>query len=379
MYIADSLFAGIWLSRNFGVNYTRSLLPVLYSYDNTYSSVCMDSSGRYLVAARSGAIPTIYYSHDYGATWNPSNTPSPALDWFAISSDASGANVVVTYYYSGYTTEVWHSSDYGVNWDSNPIPSGLYYWITYAPNSQYIYTSNYGRQPILQGLVLHVPSVFPTAVPTHPTPVPTHYPTVIPGSETWQQVTARLLPTDLYFWTGVAASWDGQYVIAIASDDIWTTYDWGENWYGAANDMQGAWTTVGMSGNGMYSVVAIHTPTVIKGVLWQGVYGCVLNAYELDDHTFYWHHITQLPSLAWNSVALSGNGTYVLVAGSGYEGLPGAIYVSNQQFFNFVKATAPDLNYSSVAVSSSGQFAVASVSNGECVSSFFFLLVLNLW
>ena len=189
---------GIFLSSDFGYSFTRTIAPVSKWYnlainsngtifygasinDTIYRSldsgnsweavsvtgniqadeagfysVSCDSTGQYVMATTFynsdyyQGVGKIYFSHDYGSTWNQSNTVTAG--YISITSSHSGQIV----YSAANLKGIYRSMDYGASFTKvNTMSSALnYFWvttdisgenvITVVSNGRLYYSNNFG-------------------------------------------------------------------------------------------------------------------------------------------------------------------------------------------------------------------------------------------
>ena len=99
---------GIRTSSDYGQTWSQ---PTTAANLNIYN-LCMSSTGQYCVASLNGSNFTLF-SVDYGNTWNASAlTYSFAYSWFAMKPD--GSLILASDFQNN--TGIWYSTDYGNSW-----------------------------------------------------------------------------------------------------------------------------------------------------------------------------------------------------------------------------------------------------------------------
>eukprot|EP01040_Poterioochromonas_malhamensis_P007591 gene7591-8194_t len=155
--------------------------------DNYWPYIAGDSTGRYLAASSSYYKSVIYISSNYGVNWTLSS--APVRSWSSLCSDSTGQYLVAGVY-KGY---IYASSDYGATWDRTTAPYGIWTPMACTPSLSRIYvlnanTSDWTGAPgyIYTGVPTSAPSVSPTHTPSLTptiyldTQVPTFSPSVSP-------------------------------------------------------------------------------------------------------------------------------------------------------------------------------------------------------
>jgi hypothetical protein len=180
---------GIYTTSNQGRNWTQTSAPI-----KTWQAIASDASGQYLAAAVNNG--GIYTSSNYGGNWTLTSAPRNSA-WTSITSDGSGGILAATI--GGAGGNVYFSMDYGITWNEATVPQ--HPWQTIACNSIgsiliaaavdgtiYIGTFVPTSQPTIQ------PSSHPSSQPfssptSQPTVTPTDQPSCSPTSQPSSQPT----------------------------------------------------------------------------------------------------------------------------------------------------------------------------------------------
>ena len=109
----------IYTSTNFEVNWTQA--------DNIPSciwiAITSSADGQHLVAIPSDNSTFIYSSGDFGATWNPINTPSALLNCICSSADGNKLAAGEWNDFPPNPSLIYTSTNAGLNWTANNSPS----------------------------------------------------------------------------------------------------------------------------------------------------------------------------------------------------------------------------------------------------------------
>ncbi|HTV40639.1 MAG TPA: hypothetical protein VMF08_08690 [Candidatus Sulfotelmatobacter sp.] len=189
----------------------------------------------------------------------------------------------------------------------------------------------------------------------------------------------------------VAVSPDGSS-LAVAVDDglIYTSDNFGSSWAAPYGDEAGTWLSVALSSDGYYLLagnpavgvygwydygfdelvnnekvyaakvaIASESGQIVAAAADTGIYIGSLGYNEYGEYGIIWT-LSGAPSVGWNSVATSSDGTHLVAVGGG------GIYTSTNSGANWTLQTgAPQsANWFSVASSSDGSHLVAGVSGG---------------
>lgn len=111
----------------------------------SWNGIATSSSGEFIAAAACLG-GSIYQSSDYGQTWSETTSaPSSGYNWFAITSDSTGSQIVAVSSDAGGVGGMYLSSDLGVTWSQTSVPSNLA-WTSVSSSSsgQYVMATSSG-------------------------------------------------------------------------------------------------------------------------------------------------------------------------------------------------------------------------------------------
>jgi photosystem II stability/assembly factor-like uncharacterized protein len=159
----------IYFSNDYGVTWNQST-----TVNAGYISIASSFTGQYVYAAAN--VKGIYRSSDYGQTFTKVNTMSSSLNYFWVATDLSGANVI-TIISNG---PLYYSNNYGTSWtkSNDATTSGNRDWkrVAFNGNGTSIIASigvGTSTSPSVAGIVIG------DIVTVYPSPTPTYYPTYI--------------------------------------------------------------------------------------------------------------------------------------------------------------------------------------------------------
>ncbi len=118
------VFNEVYISNDYGISYTTTTIPGVY-YDNiTEKGIIMSENGKYIYILFSTNPPgnyQLYYSHDYGITFNAGILLTSS--YYNITTDSSGRYVIISRYFDDGINPyfIFYSEDYGVNFTYNNI------------------------------------------------------------------------------------------------------------------------------------------------------------------------------------------------------------------------------------------------------------------
>eukprot|EP01040_Poterioochromonas_malhamensis_P015014 gene15014-16723_t len=189
-YLAAAASDGIYTSTNYGQTWIyQPGAPNNYQGQSNYwPYIAADSTGRYLAASSSYSKAVIYLSSNYGVNWTLSS--APIRSWSSLCSDSTGQYLVAGVY-KGY---IYASSDYGATWDRTTAPYGIWTPMACTPSLNRLYAKNANTTDwtgapgyIYTGVPTSAPSVSPTHAPSFPpteyieTGIPTFAPSISPS------------------------------------------------------------------------------------------------------------------------------------------------------------------------------------------------------
>jgi hypothetical protein len=291
--LGQTTFAGngdIWTSADAGATWTDRTAGTDAS-GQRWASVASDSTGTRLAAvswkAQAGAGGDVWTSADAGVTWTKRLTISPLDQAPTVTSDATGAHLVV----AGW--DVWTSSDGGINWidqtDGTDAPTD---WLDLASDATGAH---------LVGLTTIAGDDVWTSSD---------------GGKTWVDRTAGTSASGLV-WARVASDSSGARLVAaswgrsdgtdgcVPQADVWTSADFGTTWTNQTKETPASgqqWTALASDATGTTLVAATGD------AIWRST-----------DKGGSWTNDTagMVASSQWSSVASNAMGTgLVAVAGT---------------------------------------------------------------
>jgi hypothetical protein len=288
---------------------------------NTWSGISCSNDGKYVVACiRNASAPSglIYYSSNYGASFNNSNATIANITGIAMSNTGQYA------YACGYgsTSYTYISSNLGQAWGTTASRQGNFFlsiatssnglnFIASRDNSPTLsggfmyYATNLGAMTLSTGtnppcnfIALSGNGQYGIACPNANATVSGIYWSTNKG-QTWTQYASL---TTIKFG-GCAISANGQYAIAGAasSGKIYYSNDFGVTWI-ASNSVSANWQGASMSDSGQYCIFALGNGNIAYSNDY-GVNWTVLNAVGATGYTT-------------NTVAMSKNGQYAFLTTS---------------------------------------------------------------
>jgi photosystem II stability/assembly factor-like uncharacterized protein len=165
--------------------------------------------------------------------------------------------------------------------------------------------------------------------------------------ESWQALSADQLKYAR--WSSVTVSSSGRYQTAVSYSDseyntangvIYISSDYGNTWNVSKLDLNASWFSVSMSSSGQYQTISgsdIETEEPIA-ILYSNDYGVTWNQSDL---------------IFIGIITVSSSGQYQTVVGK-YNN--NQIWYSDDYGLSWYKSEAPELDYWSITMSSSGQF-----------------------
>jgi photosystem II stability/assembly factor-like uncharacterized protein len=151
-------------------------------------------------------------------------------------------------------------------------------------------------------------------------------------------------------WVDVSMSSCGKYQTAITNSspfgNIYVSSDYGNTWILAASSIISP-QRIAMSSDGKIQVLAKYTPT--QEYVISNDYGNTWTAGDVSSTS------------GVRAVAISSDGKYITLVGSG---TPDRIYISSDYGSTWTTVGPSSIGFSAVAMSSNGQYQVASASSG---------------
>ena len=248
--VAVALTGGIYNSLNYGYTWTKSSASILLQW----SSVTCSSSGQYAYA--SVELGSIYYSTNYGSGWNILVSSPSNLFWISISASNSGQYV----YAVVNGGHIYNSSDYGASWGILGSGNDSYTGVACSDNGQYV------------GAVVFNGYIY----------ISMNYGKSFVASSSQSE------------WTGIAFDSSGQFVVVASKSGLYTSQNFGVTFEESYAAVDGFWESVACDSSGQY----LYAVAYGVGVYYSNNYGVSWNAMNA-------------PVQAWVFVATSSNGQYV--------------------------------------------------------------------
>jgi hypothetical protein len=379
-YIAAVAYnSSIYLSSNSGTNWNT--IPNSVSY---WTSVSMSSSGQY-IAATSGAYSAeiIFISSNFGSTFATATAPSNS--WISIAMSSSGQYIAVT----GTGVGIYISSNFGSTFATATAPSNTCISIAMSSTGQYMAACVYDGGGIYTNINLvsqittnylsngvDLGSLFTPLTPSTSFTITSNYlsngvdlgamfapyNSVIPNfSQNW--TTGPLLsfiPFKLAMSRdGVCqlANVNGGKIYYLNSTNIWTL----------SNSLSQSWMEMAISdvtSNGYICLAVVHSAT-------SGIYISTNSGVTWAAST---------PALSgsnqWWGVSISSDATTAFVVSSDNSTSSATGYVYSTRQTPYINNTStwsqvpalPLAHWREVAMSSSGQYVVACIANGNTAS-----------
>jgi len=385
-YITATVNDGfIYVSSDFGITWIPK------DSQRNWGAIAMSDDGQYQTAGDYDGLNDgfLYRSDDFGQSWTPTNQVG---SWFSVAMSADGSRQVS----NGFSESVWLSVDFGLTW---AIIEGSKSWwdIGMSSTGQYITAvQTFGPNRVSSDFGATFTSVSPgysqTASITMSDDGQTQF--TAPGNtvfgslstdfgasnstvnyNSFQRVigsasnfdasiiyladngnfgaggeiykstdtaaTFNTVPA-LHTWTSLATSTDGRIIVATANNDyIYVSTDLQPTW--TIRDSQRAWTSIAMTAGGL-----IQQATVNAGQVYE----------SLDTGTT-WSPITTLPTLFWQSSAMSADSTVRAVVATGQP-----IWYKAGAVLAWIASSSPSLNWTDIAMTADGTYQTA-VADGS--------------
>jgi hypothetical protein len=260
-------------------------------------------------------------------------TTAPVASWRAVACSADGGKVFAACQHILRVPEtfdepgpIYASTDSGLTWMETSAPSDLWTSLACCADGTKLVAAaklgnNWNGANVGDGLIY---------ISTN-------------SGASWIQADA---PAD--FWSSVACSADGRFMVAATSGSIYVSVDSGQTWTlttAPAND----WTSVACSADGTKLLAAAYIGLIYTSTNSGATWGPA-NA----------------PSGSWNSVASSADGGK-LVAASG-DGYLVSIYISADSGATWTQTGPPGNIWSSVACSADGTIVFAAPSGNNSMN-----------
>lgn len=280
-----------------------------------WQTVAVSASGQYMTAG--GNIGTIYYSGNYGQTWN---SIAVTGNMTSIAMSASGQYQLVAAF---GTNGIYYSRNFGASWTASNAPTApQWYEVCMSTSGQFASACN--------------------ATSTNVTYYSTDY------GVTWTASTA-VSPSGPF--QGIACSASGQYQIAaIVSGIIYYSSNYGQSWTASNVSNAGGIQGASMSSSGQYAMVI--TNGTLGNVWYSSNYGV----------TF----VSTAAGATSNNIrgsSMSASGQYQLAAG-----YSGGMYYSLNYGISWTLGSSTT-TWFSASMSANGQYCLACIPGGAVYMS----------
>jgi len=303
------------LQYNTGYSWTSAGLT-----ERGYQSCAMSASGQYAVAGVNDSTGKMYYSSDYGKTWNASAMPEDVIGYFYIPSMSASGQYAVACGRINSTGRSYYSSDYGQTWtQTSNAGSNYIFSVAISGSGQYSIKADY--------------------------PGYLYYSNDYGG--TWSNANSSSSS-----WRTVSMSASGQYAVASVAGSGTGTYlyysvDYGQTWVASGSSVQ-SFVEVSMSSSGQYCVGCNNDVSTGK-------------IYYSSDYGQTWSQSTSAPGAFWQSCSISSTGQYALAC---QNQASGKFYYSTDKGVTWTAMSfATTGSCLGVAISKSGQYALGIMGN----------------
>jgi len=402
--ITSCINNGIYYTSNTSTIYTSMELTTvfepLYKYDSWnptnsilgyWVAISMSYTGQYVIALDYNNN-RLYYSSDYGVTWNVSSSITSAHTYSALSISSSGQYGICSPNLNSGLFGIWYSSNYGATWTKSATASttywqgssissgGKYAIASTVGTTRSYYSSNYGVTWTINAV--SVPPWRLSAISGNGYAIATE---VVNGGggggiyySTNNGQTWTLSNADITVWKSLTISSSGQY--AIAGDwkynggigggytgHIYISVNYGVDWTLTLTLLNINPYKLTTSYSGQYAIVI--------GLYDDGIIQLNISKYS-NDFGNTWTDITNTPLNSYNnSISISGSGQYAVLCNSSFSSNLGYIYsciatnkiITPSLIYNTWTVTPSSATgaWSSVSMSSTGQYAIGCISSGK--------------
>jgi len=344
--------------------------------------ISMSDSGKYVIlGGGNGAINMgIYKSSDYGNTWTIAKTESTTSYWFSSAISSSGQYSIVSSNWWGgnYGDYTQYSNNYGVTF--NKMDTSYSGRVSMSGSGEYIYISNgstiySSTNPKMLNCIFS--QNFSAPVTNNWKSVKlsdsgqygiaciestTGSGAIYYSSDYGAGWTKNVIVSTSNAWSSVAISGSGQYALSgiSGSGSIYISSNYCVNWVDVPS-ITGNWTSSALSSSGQYCIACTGSTTNTNNT------NSVI--YKSLDYGVTWSINTSTPTNAnWSSVALSSSGQYS-IAGSNNSTGTGLLYKSSDYGVTWTNVSPITGTWISVALSSSGLFGISSIIGGAVYKS----------
>ena len=406
--ITSSTNNGIYYTSNTSTTYTSMEITTVfeplykyYSWNPTNSilgywvAISMSYTGQYVIALDDNSN-RLYYSSDYGVTWNVSPSITNTHYSSIISISSSGQYGICSPNSASGLVGIWYTSNYGATWTKSATASttywqgssissgGKYAIASTVGTTRSYYSSNYGVTWTINAV--SVPAWVLSAISGNGYAIatqaggggsggnlwPMYYSTN--NGQTWTLSNAQTLA-----WKSLTISSSGQY--AIASDSkfnnvlgayeghIYISVNYGVDWTLTLTVANTNLTNLTTSYSGQYAIVI--------GLYDNGTIQLNISKYS-NDFGNTWTDITNtILNYYNNSISISGSGQYAVLCNgnSSFSGTLGYIYsciatnniITPSLIYNTwtVAPSSATGAWTSLSMSNTGQYAIGCISSGQ--------------
>jgi hypothetical protein len=365
MYTNSQTTSGLYYSNNYGTSWS-TLTNGVPSSINSYQ-IAVSSTGQYVLTASQALL---LLSSDYGKSFSPAPVNFYG-GWQTCTMSSTGQ-----YMYAGPGSNyLYYSTNFGVTWNPTylPLTSGNWNSLSMSSNGQYMMVANYGGGIYINSGIpittMGINNSSPQYALDHVGSFNLNN-AITSGTNfgaplTWTTPTALINNSSVYQTS--ATSYNGQFMlVAMNTGGLWLSHDFGATFFQPQSaTFTSAITVTGTSCSysGQYMLACCASSGATHGVYLSTNYGIT------------W---TQIPSStlstswSWYMVSMSGTGQYML-AGSNQNGF---VYLSNNygtSWTNIPHATLPtNYGYLGASISSTGQYMLVgswSPGNGIYLST----------
>jgi hypothetical protein len=321
-----------------------------------WSSITMSSSGQYMAACIKNTTNIgacgIYLSSNYGTTGSWNRVYDVSDNWQSITMSSSGQYIAACTFIGKATSTngIYKSLDFGTSWSATNGGKELpWQSVSISSSGQYMAACLNGASSVTTGNLY----IFKDFLTTGPISINTAI--NIPWYDVTISNTGTYINTCMYGSGGDSGS--GIFTQtpppSYGTSTFWNTSDSSSNWTSIASSSSGQYVVACTS-----STSGTNTPI---GIYLSTKYGST-SIVGVNDNT--WYQVNPLAA-AWSSIAMSSSGQYIAACinntGTGASG----IYLSSNYgatgSWRQINSTAAA--WSSIAMSSTGQYIAACINN----------------
>ena len=343
---------GIYISSDYGVNWV-----LVYNVDKSWNSIAISSNGKYMICGSFyDNTSQVVVSQDFGASWFISRSTS-SLYFLSVSISSDGKYMLVGSKEpnSEGAGTVEQSKDYGISFNTILSYGGFYKSFASVSNSsdgKYIATVRGDVRSIEVSSDYGVNWINP------------------------------IYDANGTAFSSISVSSSGQYMAVSASDgggnvpgSIFISNDYGKTWLASSSS---GWNAISLSGNAYYAVAVNN-----NGIYFYNQNGDIGNIFSLENNvplktnyiikgTDSWTITSAPTNIDWPSIAVSGSGQYMVVVGNNPSTTDssGYIYLSSDFGVTWSNKFTYTQNLVGVAISDNGQY-MAAVASGSTTGDIF--------